>query len=351
MRQTFRQYFRPTTEELQKLWKEALFAFDTSVLLNVYGYSSETRDQLVEFIEKNAARICLPYQFALEYSRDRSKVIIKQVNNYLKVEAALRQIHENDLAPKHDHPYLSASSLKAFEDIQSELAQSRKAMESLIGADPYADKLLDLFEGKVGKCPTSEELLKLHAQAKERYANAIPPGYADLKEKNPPDAYGDCIGWCQLMDIAKIKGVDVIFLTDDQKDDWWRIERDRMVGPRPELLEEFTIVTGRRCYMYTSENFLRAAKQFAAAEIGDDVIDEVSQRLASIRETQNIIEKLKARATDEAESAISDLKSRVSDELPAYAVKTREGTSDPADLKGKGQDASGADTAPLKSEG
>ncbi len=52
MRKILHQYFKPTKEELRELWEHGLFSFDASVLLNVYGYSGETRDQLVDFIEK-----------------------------------------------------------------------------------------------------------------------------------------------------------------------------------------------------------------------------------------------------------------------------------------------------------
>jgi hypothetical protein len=46
MRLIFREYFRPTKEELTALWGDSLLAFDTSVLLNVYGYSSAKRFQI-----------------------------------------------------------------------------------------------------------------------------------------------------------------------------------------------------------------------------------------------------------------------------------------------------------------
>jgi PIN like domain len=118
---SFHQYFRPTEADLLEFWTAGLFSFDASVLLNIYGYSSETREKLVDFIEKNAGRIRLPQQFGLEYARNRAAVIVKQVNNYLKVEKALREIRNIDIAPKRDHPYLSKKSLKAYEQIQNEL--------------------------------------------------------------------------------------------------------------------------------------------------------------------------------------------------------------------------------------
>jgi hypothetical protein len=170
MRQIFRQYFRPTKDELNELWQHGLFSFDASVLLNIYGYSTETREELVGFVEKNAPRVRLPHQFGLEYARNRSSVIVKQVNNYLKVEDALRKIRDNDIAPKYNHPYLSKNSTRAYQAILNELEKSRKAMEKLIGSDQYAEKMFGVFDGRVGNNRISASGMPSCARK-----NAMPP--------------------------------------------------------------------------------------------------------------------------------------------------------------------------------
>jgi PIN like domain len=122
-------------------------------------------------------------------------------------------------------------------------------MEKLIGSDPYLEKLFEIFKDRIGEAPSPEERSRLEETAKERYSKNIPPGFADLKEKAVPDAYGDYLGWHQLKQIAKKEKKDVVFVIDDFKDDWWYLERQRMVGPRPELLEEFAADTHQQLYM------------------------------------------------------------------------------------------------------
>jgi hypothetical protein len=240
----------------------------------------------------------LPHQFAFEYVRGRHSTILKQVRNYLKIEDALRKIKDTDIAPRREHPYLSENAFRAFEAIQSELSESRKALDKLVQDDPYAGKLLQALEGRVSLAPSPEEVAKLHEVAKARYDKKIPPGFADLKEKDVPDAYGDYIGWSQLMQIAAKEQRGIIFVTDDFKNDWWHIEGDRTVGPRPELLEEFARTTQQQICLYTSELFLRAAKEFMAADIREDVIEEVTQRLASQRDTQRSMAEMKLAPTE-----------------------------------------------------
>lgn len=285
MRKAFRHYFRPAEAELRKLWDQGLFSFDASVLLNVYGYSHETREELISFLEKHAGRIRLPYQFGIEFSRSRCRTIIKQVKKYREVEESLTQIKKNYISPQRDHPYLTNDALRAYDFVLEELGESRSAIEKLLGADEYCERLLKVFEGNVGPKPSLQDLDQLHGEAKERYEKQIPPGYLDLKKKGIPEAYGDYIAWRQLMQIAQSEKKGMVLVTDDFKDDWWYSEGDRTLGPLPQLLEEFTLLSGQEFCLYTSENFLRSAKKFMAVEIRDHVIEEVSLRLASQRET------------------------------------------------------------------
>jgi hypothetical protein len=284
MRQALSHWFRIPRPDEAALWKTGLVGFDASVLLNIYAYSNETRSELVSLIEKNAARLRLPYQFGLEFARNRGAVIIKQVNNYRKAEKELEDFQQNQVESRRDHPYLSEESTKALVSIREELKKRRSEMEKLVAIDPYADKILAVFDGKLGPAPSSGELEKAHETAKERYEKNLPPGYTDLKDKAVPEAYGDCIGWLQLIEIAKKENKGFLLITDDLKEDWWHIERERTIGPRPELLAEFAALTGQKLWIYSSVNFLRAAKDFMGAEIGDQAIKEISDRIASQRE-------------------------------------------------------------------
>ena len=288
MRNTFRQYFSIPEPDLVELWQHGLFSFDASVLLNIYGYSVETRDELLNVIKRNAARIRLPHQFAIEYARNRHKVIIKQVSKYQEVERELEGIKRKYFEHKREHPYLTKKSLNAYCAIERELEASRKKMEKLIGSDRYADLLLEVFEGKIGPAPNPEELSQLCSDGEERFKKQIPPGFRDMKEKDSLDAYGDYIGWHQLMAIAQAEQKDFILVIDDFKEDWWLLEHGRTIGPRPELRQEFTRVTQRQIHLYNSENFLRAAKKFNAADVSDEVIEEVTERLESQREIQRV---------------------------------------------------------------
>lgn len=286
MRIVLHQFFRPTEDEFRALWADAHISFDASVLLNVYGYSRSTRAEISDLFFKYKDRLILPHQFALEYARNRASVIVRQLNNCRAAVDAFNQIKTQRLHPKRENPHLTVTASAALETILTELEASRAEIEKLIGSDPHADMILTAFEGRVGTAPDEQLLASLHAQANERLKTKTPPGYADEKEKGIPGAYGDYIGWSQLMEISKERKRDIILVTDDSKEDWWQFEGSRTIAPRPELLAEFRKATSQRIWMYNSEGFLRAAQQFGEAVLSDIVLSEVKETFEAVRQSR-----------------------------------------------------------------
>ncbi|MEQ9367742.1 MAG: PIN domain-containing protein [Coleofasciculus chthonoplastes F3-SA18-01] len=90
MRDLFPGYYRPTSEEeFKKIWQEAIFSFDANILLNIYRYSSETKERLFEIIEHLKERIWIPHQVAYEYQKERLKVISQQSQPYDEIRKLL----------------------------------------------------------------------------------------------------------------------------------------------------------------------------------------------------------------------------------------------------------------------
>lgn len=60
------------------MWRECTFVLDANILLNLYRYRPEERDQFLAILSKLKERIWLPHQAAREYQRNRLKVIQDQ---------------------------------------------------------------------------------------------------------------------------------------------------------------------------------------------------------------------------------------------------------------------------------
>ena len=78
MRTTFLGYYRFTEEEFSTLWKDCLFVLDANVILNLYRYSKNTSDVLLNILKGISERLWLPHQIAFEYQDNRLETIAGQ---------------------------------------------------------------------------------------------------------------------------------------------------------------------------------------------------------------------------------------------------------------------------------
>ncbi|WP_457331931.1 PIN-like domain-containing protein [Rhizobacter sp. P5_C2] len=285
MKSTFRGYYRPSEEEFTELWKTCVFVLDANVLLNMYGYSGETRIQLLALLRSIEQRLWVPHQFAREYQRNRAKSISEQVTSYSTAHTELLTLLDQRLRVKHRHPFVPRRSLSDLKRICAELEAGRKEHELLFSNDPIFGVVSQMLAGRVGAAPTAEEYSVRCTEARNRYPLKIPPGYSDSK-KPEPDAFGDYFGWKEILAYGRAKNTPAILITDDHKEDWWHIfNRDRRLGPRPELLAEYWDACQQPFYMYTLEEFMRYAEQHLQQRVTPEALEEVRERSESQTES------------------------------------------------------------------
>lgn len=316
MKDLFPQYINFLKVDFAAVWANALFVFDTNVLLNLYRYQSKTRDELLTVLEQLSARIWIPYHAALEFQRNRLTVIADQNKRFSDVRRTIEKSKVSlfsdldKLQLQKRHSLINPQSLtkgfdKLVSDFLSELDKLEEAQQNLTSADPLLNKIEALFAGRVGSPPKSqEELNQLYDEAETRFKFKIPPGFQDAyKDSEESDEhihqgiiykrkFGDFLVWHQLLDYAKTNSLkSIIFVTDDGKDDWWwKIQADgtKTIGPRPELVEEANRIASISDFlMYNSEGFLKYAKEFLRAQVSDETINEVRD-VSSVKSTMDI---------------------------------------------------------------
>jgi len=108
MKKIFPGYYRPTEEEFSNLWNSCLFVLDANVLLNLYRYSQETSNELIQILKQISDRLWVPHQAALEYQKNRLQTIAKQLEEYDKIQKLVKDSKkklkdELDSLGKHSH--------------------------------------------------------------------------------------------------------------------------------------------------------------------------------------------------------------------------------------------------------
>jgi hypothetical protein len=286
MKSLFPGYYRPTEEEFHQMWQECIFAFDANMLLNIYRFPSDTLENFFNILERLKDRIWIPHQVATEFYENREVVIAYQLNMYEEIEKRFNETYvklENQLEAFKRHFSIKPEQL--LELIQSGIQEAKESLKKdkdnyptgMTSSDPLRDRLVELFDSKVGKPFDSNRLSEIHLEAEQRFKINRPPGYKDAKNKPIPGRYGDVVVWFQLIEYAKAQQKPLIFVTNEKKEDWWQKKDGATVSPRPELTNEIQAEAGVNFYMYQSEQFIKYAQEFLNLEENQDAIQDVEE--------------------------------------------------------------------------
>jgi len=284
MRKNFPGYFKLTEIDIKELWDNALITLDANILLNLYRYSDETKENFFKILEKIKDRVWIPHHSAKEFFDNRLNVISQQEKAYEDAISSLKAV-EQEFKNSRQHPFISKKSLKKFsaltEEICGELDTNKEFHNKRIVQDDILERIEKLFEKKVGEEFSKEKMCDLFKTGEERFKDKIPPGYKDSGKKDLTEKdtrkYGDYIIWEQILTKSKEDKFGIILVTDDRKEDWWIRFNGKTLGPRPELTKEFKTTTNQSFHMYQSDRFLEFARDYLNEDVKQNSIDEIRE--------------------------------------------------------------------------
>jgi hypothetical protein len=103
---------------------------------------------------------------------------------------------------------------------------------------------------------------------KTQLRDKIPPGYKDAAKEDT--GIGDFLIWKALLKIGETQKTDLIFVTGEEKADWFVRSNKERIYPRPELVDEYRRKSGGRNIRLSSLHEL--LREMQAPE---QVVDEV----------------------------------------------------------------------------
>ena len=279
MRNAIQEYLNYTNEEKKELWNHATFVFDTNVYLNLYRYTGKTREQLLSALSELKDRLWMPNQIAHEFMKHRVPIIIEMNQQYDSITKNIIDIIDKSYLPLHlDKEDSDMEELKTMIRKQVDKIKKSKVAVTTEEKDRILEKLLALYNGKVGTPLTEQEIAQIEGEGKGRYEKEVPPGYKDYAKKNEADsnnAFGDLLFWKEILKYAASQKKDIVLITDDQKEDWWYIVHGQTIGPRIELKKEFMDETKQKFHMYSMSNFIKRYEDEKKVDFDDDTIREI----------------------------------------------------------------------------
>lgn len=329
----FEGYRTPSAEDYTRLFASGLVVPDANVLLNLYRYTPEARDDLLRVMVQLRDRLWVPHQVLAEFWRNRERVL-RDPRDTAKTESEIAVARDEAIAGVRawiNRVYLTEdqstelvtvlrSGFDAVIERIRELADS-SAKESArdTDKDPVLRRLEPILAGRVGAKLAPGDQEKAVAEGLRRVDAKEPPGYRD-KKKADDDAAGDYLVWEQILREAEARNSDVLFITGDVKDDWWRQEGGESRGPRLELVEEMRQRAGRRLFMVRPPVFLSLARDHLRVVIREESV-EAANRVERLQEEARHDRWSRWETARRIESAVFSRLEEIA--RPSYEVRTQ----------------------------
>ena len=298
-------------DDKKVLWNDGIFVFDTNVLLTLYRCTDETRQALINAFETLSDRIWIPHQVAYEFAKNRRDAIDAACSALedgfeAKKRSFLNEIRRSLYLESNDKEMIHLD--KCLSEWVDNYRKKRVIVEHH-KKDFIFDKVLSLFDQKTGFRYDEAKRKELETEGNRRYAAKIPPGYKDSKKS--ANMFGDFCVWMQIIDHANEINKGIIFITSDQKEDWWLEIKGETQGPRTELRIEFSEKAPKLPFhMYSMPRFLEIFNEQSKLD-NTSAVDEL-ERIASAQFSNNTA------AIDESE----DIASAYSNAANHYIIET-----------------------------
>lgn len=174
MKEKFIGFYDLKNADLEEIWNlpTTLYIFDTNVLLNLYSYAENTRNDFFNLIEKNILPLVwIPYHVGLEYQRRRLNTIktekknFKEIENHLsKIESLIETDIKDNLKLNQRFPNLEkitedlhANIKKEIDKYKKEIDKQEKKQPDINSGDKIRKKIEEIFNNKIGNKPLEQK--------------------------------------------------------------------------------------------------------------------------------------------------------------------------------------------------
>jgi len=234
----------------------ALVSLDANVLLSFYRYSPAARASLEAVLRGLGDRLFVSHQAATEFWRNRARVIDdrdsakkEMLDHVDKATKSLDNALTNWIkrtAATEETATAIRKAISDFGELTEQLVKEESGEAESIAYQVERDSVVQslhalLPPGGIGAAPPDVERTTWVSEAQRRVDEGLPPGFRDAGKEGSggaDGASGDYLVWRQSLNEAARRGLPLVLVTGDEKDDWWWRHRGVSLGPRRELIEE-----------------------------------------------------------------------------------------------------------------
>lgn len=242
--------------------KDVIIVFDTNVYLNIYRFSPDYANFILESLKQLENQIIMPMTIYCEYQKhhykaykDRQKSIDNYADETIQLITSQKEATKNSFSRLRIGKFPNIETLinsitnkydKAVDEIR-DYFDNHSILEAI--KDSWSDDKVETFVESLHRnkkvlpdIPLSR-VFKLCEEGEKRFKNKIPPGHCDDKHKTGVRPYSDYFWWNEVLEYARNNKKNIVIVTDDAKKDFWDSDTKSLL---PGLVEEFTRKTKYR---------------------------------------------------------------------------------------------------------
>lgn len=249
-------------KSINEISKKAIFVLDTNSLIAPFNTGKENIEKISTTYKKliEKGRLFIPEHALREFAKIRSSKIMDlftTIDNQLSTIPSIKLSDYPILNDLGAYKRLKSSQIEISEKIREYKANLEDLKASLLDwnwSDPVTNMYQDTFTNDIiiTAPGTDEQLIE---EFKSRMDDEIPPGNKD--KSKPENAMGDFLIWKSILQLGKDKKSDVVFISNDEKNDWVLKGNQKPISTKFELVDEFYRYTEGFDFMHTSFiNFL-----------------------------------------------------------------------------------------------
>ncbi|MFC7641421.1 PIN-like domain-containing protein [Streptosporangium lutulentum] len=266
------------------LLTSGLVVFDTNPLLDTYKLTGTARTEFLDALRALGDRLWIPDQVGLEFMRNRATVIGHGSGFSDKFREAAGDLHK-EVQRLKEHRGLKDDEVNGIKkaiddaitgilDVHADLYAFEVDPAIAVNDDPIFKEIELITAGKVGPPFSRPDEVEAKKIGTQRINDKIPPGYSDVRDKGVEGALGDYFMWEQTLIEAERRGLPVLLVTNENKEDWVRKEGSYTRGPRIELVNEMLARTGQTFHLMNVKSFLFHAGKYLRTHVSESTIEQ-----------------------------------------------------------------------------
>lgn len=290
-------------EQIMNAKDKSLIVLDTNVLFSIVLKSYYTGLNILRILETCKNIIWIPHHVYIEYNINKAGIfnslikkedkLINLLNKSLKsskntlqnlittqlnvVDATIIELEE-ELNSKYDDLYniIANYESKLKKEVVSVNTNNNELKNKL---ERFVNELSK--DNRISENIKFSEYLEILNEGETRYKYLLPPGYKDnckgtrddnTEEKIYNNKFGDLFIWKEILKLPKkikkdreLNIENIIFITNDLKEDWWKLDDKSHDDKDPTLLRDELLLEFRELNPDTSINFMRLSRFYEYA--------------------------------------------------------------------------------------